>query len=335
MCAATAEEQANQHKTGGETPVSTGSDSDLMEIPLEDAEKQPSKASSNGTKEEPKKPPQASPRRGFSGKTYNNGREMGVWETSLEDRASCISTWVLSFLDPLLVLGANKVLEADDMGVPSKQDEAANAYQIAHQAWIEQSAKADRKNAQVVSKHQAKLARCKTAQERDKLPAPVLNEPSIAWALLKGFGAWKVVLSIIYYMISALLGFVPVLVLNSLVKLFQSGQTVQEYDGWLHPWFQVALLAIIPSVNTLLQTRNQVIMAHCAVFVRTAVSMLLYRKALRVSASGRAKTSTGQVVNMMSNDTAQLQRFLQFVGMTIVAPIQIIIALVLIYQQVS
>ena len=50
------------------------------------------------------------------------------------------------------------------------------------------------------------------------------------------------------------------------------------------------------------------------VFVRTAVSTMLYRKAVKVSAAGRAKTSTGQVVNMMSNDTMQLQRFLQFLG---------------------
>merc|ERR1712159_163780 len=71
------------------------------------------------------------------------------------------------------------------------------------------------------------------------------------------------------------------------------------------------------------------------VFVRTAVSTMLYRKALRVSAAGRAKTSTGQVVNMMSNDTMQLQRFLQFVGMTMVAPVQIILALILIYKQVG
>jgi ABC-type multidrug transport system fused ATPase/permease subunit len=61
---------------------------------------------------------------------------------------------------------------------------------------------------------------------------------------------------------------------------------------------------------------------------------MLYRKALRVSAGGRAKTSTGQVVNMMSNDTMQLQRFLQFGGMTLVAPVQIIVALYLIYQEV-
>jgi ATP-binding cassette subfamily C (CFTR/MRP) protein 1 len=38
---------------------------------------------------------------------------------------------------------------------------------------------------------------------------------------------------------------------------------------------------------------------------------------------------------MMSNDTTQLQRFLQFAGMTLVAPIQIIISLVLIYGQVG
>ena len=62
---------------------------------------------------------------------------------------------------------------------------------------------------------------------------------------------------------------------------------------------------------------------------------MLYRKSLTVSAGGRAKTSTGQVVNMMSNDTMQLQRFLQFIGLTMSAPLQIVIALVLIYQQVS
>jgi len=65
------------------------------------------------------------------------------------------------------------------------------------------------------------------------------------------------------------------------------------------------------------------------------VSNLLFSKALTISAAGRAQTSTGQVVNMMSNDTTQLQRFLQFVGFTLVAPIQIIIALVLIYGQVG
>ena len=41
------------------------------------------------------------------------------------------------------------------------------------------------------------------------------------------------------------------------------------------------------------------------------------------------------MVNIMSSDTTQLQRFVQFGGMTIVAPLQIIVALVLIYRQVG
>ena len=38
---------------------------------------------------------------------------------------------------------------------------------------------------------------------------------------------------------------------------------------------------------------------------------------------------------MMSNDTQQLQRFLQFFGFTLVAPLQIVLSLVLIYRQVG
>ena len=263
-----------------------------------------------------------------------NGRDMGVWETSLEDRANCLSRWLLNYLDPLLKLGSHKVLEQDDMGVPSEQDLADRAYQVAKDAFDEQSAKARAANEKIKAAYEAKLAKCTTEEQRAKVKAPVYKEPSIAMALVKGFGMWQLIVGIIYYVISALLTFVPVLILNDLVKLFQSGLPIDEYNGFAHPWVEVAGLGVIPFLISLLQTRHQVIMSHCAVFVRTAVSTLLYRKALRVSAAARAMTSTGQVVNMMSNDTAQLQRFLQFVGMVMVAPIQIVLALALIFLQV-
>jgi len=111
--------------------------------------------------------------------------------------------------------------------------------------------------------------------------------------------------------------------------------SIPDYQPMFNPWVEVVGLGIVPLIVSLLQTRHNAIMAHAGVFVRTAVSTLLYRKALTVSAAGRAMTSTGQVVNMMSNDTMQLQRFLQFAGFTFIAPLQIIIALVLIYKQVG
>jgi ABC transporter transmembrane region len=263
-----------------------------------------------------------------------NGRDLGMWESSLEDRANCLSRWLLNYMNPMLKLGSHKVLEQDDMGVPSKEDLADRAYQVAKDAFDEQSAKARAANVKIKAAYEAKLAKCATDEQRAKVKAPVYKEPSIAMALVKGFGMWQLIVGIIYYIISALLTFVPVLILNDLVKLFQSGLPIDEYNGFAHPWVEVAGLGVIPFIISLLQTRHQVIMAHCAVFVRTSVSTLLYRKALRVSAAARAMTSTGQVVNMMSNDTAQLQRFLQFVGMVMVAPIQIILALALIFLQV-
>jgi len=263
------------------------------------------------------------------------GRDLGVWERSLEDQAGCFSIWTLSFLTPLLSLGSRKVLDAEDIGVPSEEDRASLAYSKAVEAWKEQAAIAAAANEKIKEKHAAKLAKCKTEEEKEKLGEPLLKDPNIAAALVKAFGRWRVIFATAYYVLGAFLSFVPVLILNRLVRFFESGESLSDYDEVPHPWAMVALLGVVPVLVSILQVRNQAIMAHCAVFVRTAVSTLLYRKSLRVSAAGRAKTSTGQVVNMMSNDSSQLQRFLQFLGLILSAPFQIILALVLIYQEVG
>lgn len=263
-----------------------------------------------------------------------SAKELGVWDKSLEDQAGIVSQWLLHFLNPLLSLGSHKVLDAEDIGVPSQNDRAEKAYRVAMEAWEIQSTKAAAVNKKLKEQHEEKLAKCKTDKEREKVKPLKLKDPSIAAALATGYGKCTLLVAILYYVISALLGFVPVLILNNLVSFFESGEPLGPIDSIQHPWCQVIALGLLPFIISLLQTRHLTIMSHAAVFVRTAVSTMLYRKALRVSAAGRAKTSTGQVVNMMSNDTAQLQRFLQFIGYTMVAPIQIILALALIYQQV-
>mmetsp|Transcript_12138 Transcript_12138/g.26798 ORF Transcript_12138/g.26798 Transcript_12138/m.26798 type:complete len:1473 (-) Transcript_12138:29-4447(-) len=264
-----------------------------------------------------------------------SGRDLGVWEHSLEDQSGCMSTWTLSFLTPLLSLGSRKVLDAEDIGVPSQEDRATRAYETAVESWNEQARTTAEQNEQIKKQHQAKLEKCSTDEEREALGEPQLKDPNIAKALIKAFGPWRMLFATMFYVLGAFLSFVPVLILNRLVRFFESGDSLSDYDEVPHPWAMVALLGIVPVAVSILQTRNQTIMAHCAVYVRTAVSTLLYRKSLRVSAAGRAKTSTGQVVNMMSNDTAQLQRFLQFLGLILSAPFQIILALVLIYGEVG
>ena len=61
----------------------------------------------------------------------------------------------------------------------------------------------------------------------------------------------------------------------------------------------------------------------------------IYRKAILLSPSARQKSSTGQIITMVSNDTKQLQLFLSFMNNVVVAPFQILLALALAYQQVG
>ena len=114
------------------------------------------------------------------------GRDLGVWERSLEDRANCISKWFLSYLTPLIRLGSRKVLDADDMGVPSQEDLAEEAYAKAVASWERQVAKTRLKNEKIIKAHQAKLAKCKTDKERQKLGEPQLKDPitlNIVWTI--------------------------------------------------------------------------------------------------------------------------------------------------------
>ena len=247
-----------------------------------------------------------------------SGRELGVWEKSLEDQSNWISWMLLSYLNPMLKLGSSKVLDVDDIGVPSDQDRAQLAYERVKLCWEAQIQTTQSANASRLAHWEQKLAQCTSDEQRLKLEAkkPEPKDPSLGLALFQGFGLGKLAGGMLMYLISSLLTFIPVLILEDLVRYFQSDGT---HDTYVHPWAEVVGLALIPFFVSLFQTRYQVLVAHAGVFVRAAVSLLLYHKTLKVSAAGRAKTSTGQVVNIMSNDSQQLQRLLLFAGMGVVA----------------
>mmetsp|Transcript_28549 Transcript_28549/g.67042 ORF Transcript_28549/g.67042 Transcript_28549/m.67042 type:complete len:1480 (+) Transcript_28549:1-4440(+) len=290
------------------------------------------------------------------GKIPYCGEDLGVMEQSLEDRANCWQLWFMSYLNPLLSLGSRKVLESSDVGVPSAEDQAERAYSSAKKAWDDQVELCRIHNEPLLEKKKEQEAMIQQQKEagivlegKDAPKPIVLKEPSVMMALGHSFGMGRFFRAVVYQIVSSLLGFVPVLILNNLVKYFESYAYYQmaitdgdveaaeqvRLDPVINPWLQVVALGIVPLLVSLLQTRHNAIMCHCGVFVRTSVSTMLYRKALTVSAAGRAMTSTGQVVNMMSNDTMQLQRFLQFAGFTAIAPLQIVISLFLIYKQVG
>ena len=265
---------------------------------------------------------------------------------SIFDNTNLYSDWMLSYLNPILKLGSQKPLTSKDLGPPGKDMIAEGTYSKVKVEWEKEKQHVDienekrRKKAERDQNSSTKNTVDSGSDDQATKSAPVKFSratPSVPMVLLRSFGVWKFSLSIIYYVISAFTTFIPVLLLNDLVKYFESNQAGREVQllFGMNPWVEVVLLGVVPLVTTLLQARNASIMTQFAVFVRTALATLLYEKSLKISASGRAKTDTGQVVNMMSNDTSQIQRFLQFSGFFLVAPLQIILCLVLIFQQVG
>lgn len=125
------------------------------------------------------------------------GKDMGVWEASLEDRANCLSRWSLSYLNPLLSLGSRKVLDAGDVGVPSKEDSAEISYEKTKEQWDEQVKIAEAHNKKLMDAHAKKLAKCKTEAAKSKIKPPTLRSPAWQRRLPKAL-VWAVLSSLSY-----------------------------------------------------------------------------------------------------------------------------------------
>eukprot|EP00984_Skeletonema_dohrnii_P014790 scaffold6280_cov79-Skeletonema_dohrnii-CCMP3373.AAC.5 len=177
---------------------------------------------------------------------------------SLEDQASCLSSWFLFYLTPLLKLGATKILDSKDVGPPSKCDRAKSCYDSVNALWIKEVERTREVNAAKRTKHEEALAKCgddakKIAKLGSFTPAP----PNLAKVLWCAFGKWKIIWAMSLYVLSSLLQFLPVLILNDLVKYFEMGSPPNYQALLFHPWGDVVGLLVFPLLVALLQTRSQ------------------------------------------------------------------------------
>lgn len=74
---------------------------------------------------------------------------------------------------------------------------------------------------------------------------------------------------------------------------------------------------------------------HTGMKVRVALCSVIYRKALRLSKTALGDTTTGQVVNLISNDVGRLDTSLIQMHYLWLAPVEIVIITLLMYREVS
>ena len=64
-------------------------------------------------------------------------------------------------------------------------------------------------------------------------------------------------------------------------------------------WFYIAMLFIVPVINTLITSSCQMALTDIGIYIKTMASEAIYRKALVLTSTAKGETSTGQLVNIM------------------------------------
>uniref|UniRef100_A0A670HUY8 Multidrug resistance-associated protein 1-like n=1 Tax=Podarcis muralis TaxID=64176 RepID=A0A670HUY8_PODMU len=103
---------------------------------------------------------------------------------------------------------------------------------------------------------------------------------------------------------------------------------------WNGYGYAVALLLVVV-MQTLIQQAYQRLNLLTVGKIRTAVTGLVYKKALNLSSSSRKKYTTGETVNLMTADIQQLTELAVNLNLLWSAPFQILLAITFLWQELG
>lgn len=240
-----------------------------------------------------------------AGKGADSGEQVdqATRAKNAEERSSCCSRWTLSWLNPLLRLGASRPLEEADLGNVATQDSSEVLHARFKELWAAEVDRASRRQ----------------------------TKPSLVRVLRQTTGTWPFVSSALMYVGYMITSLLMPLLLKRIVSHLEG--SVESSTTAL--WIMVAGLMAAPLAGSVLQAKQAVITARLGVQMRTALTVELFDKALKLSAEGRRGASVGEITNVMSNDVQQLLRTTFFFNMVWSSPFHVAIALYLIFQEVG
>ncbi|ALC40250.1 CG31793, partial [Drosophila busckii] len=209
-----------------------------------------------------------------------------------------------SFAFPVLIKGRKKTLEPNDLYDVLKEHKADTLGEKLFKAW-EKEVKANR----VKGKKRTSLLK----------------------VLLKVFG-WHLVVSgiVLAFLELGTRATLPLL-LAGLISEFTENGNGNSFSAQLY----AAGLIICTIASVLFMHPFMMGLMHLAMKLRVAVGCAIYRKALRLSHSALGGTTTGQVVNLLSNDLGRFDRGLIHLHFLWLAPLELLLASYFLYEQIG
>lgn len=209
----------------------------------------------------------------------------------LYQNAGFFSLATLSWLNPVLKAGMRNPLELPDMPPLPPEDNAEAQYSVFESNW----------NAL-----------------KDLTPE---ETPAISVTLWKSF--WPtVVVSGMFAVINVVAAYVGPFFVNDLVEYLSGGQRNERKNLALILTFSFAKV-----VENLAQRQWYYRIQFLCLKVQAALTVVVYRKALRLSNTARISHSSGEIINYMSVDVQRITDFLWYLHQVWIVPLQVTLAL--------
>ncbi|XP_069876376.1 multidrug resistance-associated protein 1 isoform X1 [Dipodomys merriami] len=250
-----------------------------------------------------------------------------------ESGASFLSRITFWWITGLMVRGYRRPLEASDLWSLNKEDTSEQVVPVLVRNWKKECAKSCRQpvRIQYSSKEPPKPQGGAPADASEEAEALLLKapqkerNPSLFRVLYKTFGP-HFLMSFLFKALHDLMMFTGPEILKWLIA-FINDPRAPDWQGY----FYTALLFVSACLQTLLLHQYFHICFVSGMRIKTAVIGAVYRKALVITNAARKSSTVGEIVNLMSVDAQRFMDLATYINMVWSAPLQVALALYLLW----
>ncbi|KAH7836915.1 hypothetical protein Vadar_007361 [Vaccinium darrowii] len=225
--------------------------------------------------------------------------EAGCLNITTYHEAGLFSLVTLSWLNPILSLGAKRPLELKDIPLLAPKDRSKANYKILNVNW-----------------------------EKLKAENP-LKQPSLGWAILKSF--WKeAARNAIFAGLTTLVSYVGPYMISYFVDYLGGNETF-PHEGYI----LAGIFFTSKLVETLTTRQWYLGVDILGMHVRSALTAMVYQKGLKLSSLAKQSHTSGEIVNYMAVDVQRVGDYSWYLHDIWMLPLQIILALAILYKNVG
>uniref|UniRef100_A0A2I2Y584 Multidrug resistance-associated protein 1 n=1 Tax=Gorilla gorilla gorilla TaxID=9595 RepID=A0A2I2Y584_GORGO len=256
-----------------------------------------------------------------------------VYFSLLLIHASFLSRITFWWITGLIVRGYRQPLEDSDLWSLNKEDTSEQVVPVLVKNWKKECAKTRKQPVTVVysSKDPAQPKESSKVDANEEVEALIVKSPQKEWnpslfkVLYKTFGPYFL-MSFFFKAVHDLMMFSGPQILKLLIK-FVNDTKAPDWQGY----FYSILLFVTACLQTLVLHQYFHICFVSGMRIKTAVIGVVYRKALVITSSARKSSTVGEIVNLMSVDAQRFVDLATYINMIWSAPLQVIVALYLLW----